>query len=110
MGAVFKAKIYVTQNISESINILKKSGKVYAAALDSTAVSIADADFKQQDSIVIGNEGHGISGATLDVCDSTVIIPMQCGSESLNASVAAAILIWEKARKTHNVYKESKPK
>ncbi len=105
MGAVFKAKLYFVQDIEKGIEILRKKGKVYAAALTENAVSIADADFCENDSIIIGNEGHGVSDNVLENCDSAVIIPMQCGSESLNASVAAAILIWEKARKTNKAYR-----
>lgn len=104
MGAAFKARLYFTNDVAKSIEMLKQKGKVYAAALTENAVSISETDFREDDSIVIGNEGHGVSTAVLDNCDSAVIIPMQCGSESLNASVAAAILIWEKARKTNKVY------
>lgn len=104
MGAVFKANIFLTDDIKESMAVLKKHGKVYAAALTNEAKSIAQTDFDILDSIIIGNEGHGVSQTVLENCDSAVIIPMQCGSESLNASVAAAILIWEKARKTNKAY------
>ena len=104
MGAVFKANIVITADIKESIKILLRHGRVYAAALTENAASIADTDFEISDSIIIGNEGHGVSGNVLENCRNTVIIPMQCGSESLNASVAAAILIWERARKTNTVY------
>ena len=104
MGAVFKANICLTDDIEKSIDILKKCGKVFAAALTDKATSIAETDFSVGDSIIIGNEGHGVSEVVLKECDSAVIIPMQCGSESLNASVAAAILIWEKARKTSRLY------
>lgn len=105
MGAVFKTDLYTTLDISKSISVLKRHGKVYAAALTDNAQSIADTNFKPCDSIIIGNEGHGVSQTVLDKCSGCVIIPMQCGSESLNASVAAAILIWEKARKTNDIYK-----
>ncbi len=104
MGAVFKANILVTHDMKDSIDILKNHGKVYAAALTDKAVSIADTDFCLCDSIIIGNEGHGVSDVVLDNCSGAVIIPMQCGSESLNASVAAAILIWERSRKTSGIY------
>ncbi len=104
MGAVFKNKIYVTDNMALSLETLKKKGNVYAAALTENAKSIANVIFQKQDSVVIGNEGRGVSEAVLTHCDNTVIIPMQCGSESLNASVAAAILIWEKARQTNKAY------
>lgn len=104
MGAVFKANILLTDDIKESMEILKKHGKVYAAALTDGAKSIVETDFNVCDSIIIGNEGHGVSETVLENCDNAVIIPMQCGTESLNASVAAAILIWEKSRKTNKEY------
>lgn len=104
MGAIFKARLYRTNDIVESIGRLKRSGKVYAAALTDKAKSIADITFDTGDSIIIGNEGHGVSDKVLESCTGSIIIPMQCGSESLNASVAAAILIWEKARSTSNLY------
>jgi len=104
MGAVFKTRLHKTENIAKSIQLLRKSGKVYAAALTDKAQSIADITFEPCDSIIIGNEGHGVSEAVLENCTGSIIIPMQCGSESLNASVAAAILIWEKARKTGDIY------
>ena len=107
MGTVFKTNILVTDDIKESIELLKKHGKVYAAALTDNAVSIAETDFCASDSIIIGNEGHGVSEAVQNSCSGTVIIPMQCGTESLNASVAAAILIWEKARKTNMLYSDA---
>ena len=108
MGAVFKANICICADIKSGIELLKKHGKVYAAALTDNAERIADTDFDRHDSIIIGNEGHGVSDAVLEGCDKAVIIPMQCGSESLNASVAAAILIWERARKTSNIYSDGK--
>ncbi len=105
MGAVFRAKLYTADNISECIKLLKKNGKVYATALSDDAISISDVEFLKSDSIVIGNEGHGVSQEVLSGCDKTVIIPMMYESESLNASVAAAIFIWEKARKTLEEYR-----
>lgn len=104
MGAVFKAQLCISDDIKESVSILKKSGKVYAAALTESAKVISEVCFEERDSIVIGNEGHGISEEILSACDGAVIIPMQCGTESLNASVAAAIFIWEKARKSGKLY------
>lgn len=104
MGAAFKANILITHDIEKSIGILKERGKVYAAALTDGAASIADTEFSACDSIIIGNEGHGVSDTVLENCSGAVIIPMQCGSESLNASVAAAIIIWERARRTTGIY------
>ena len=48
--------------------------------------------------LAVGNEGHGLSEELLAACDEMIIIPMTPGSESLNAAVAASILMWETAR------------
>jgi TrmH family RNA methyltransferase len=48
--------------------------------------------------LAVGNEGHGLSEELLALCDEKIIIPMTPGSESLNAAVAASILMWETAR------------
>ena len=104
MGAAFKANIVITHDTEKSIKTLKERGNVYAAALTDSAQSIAETEFSACDSIIIGNEGHGVSDKVLENCSGAVIIPMQCGSESLNASVAAAILIWERARRTTGFY------
>jgi TrmH family RNA methyltransferase len=45
--------------------------------------------------VVIGNEGHGLSAATVAACDRSVMIPMTDRAESFNAAVAASILMWE---------------
>ena len=51
------------------------------------------------DCVVIGNEGHGLSEATIAACDACVLIPMSDAVESFNAAVAASILMWEFSRK-----------
>ena len=47
----------------------------------------------------VGNEGRGVTAAALEQCDQKLIIPMAGRAESLNAGVAAAILIWEMTKK-----------
>ena len=99
MGAVFKVNILVTDDICSSIKELEeKGGKVYAAALDKDSVDVSEITFGPLDSIVIGNEGEGISDKVLDVCSRKIIIPMRQNTESLNAAAAASILIWEMKR------------
>ena len=51
--------------------------------------------FETSDSIIIGNEGHGVSDKTAQICTGSVIIPMTEGAESLNAATASSIIIWE---------------
>ena len=49
---------------------------------------------------IIGNEGHGVSTDVLSVCDATMIIPMSGKTESLNAAIAAAVILWEYGRES----------
>ena len=53
----------------------------------------------ERSAVIIGNEGNGVTQAALDLCDYKLIIPMAGRAESLNAGVAAAILIWEMTKK-----------
>lgn len=98
MGAVFRTRLYVTADIGKSLALLKKHGAVYATALTESALPISHVTFSPDDSLVIGNEGHGVSETVLQNCTEAVMIPMQGGSESLNASVAAALFLWEKQK------------
>ena len=66
-----------------------------APHLHSESLKLGSFSFKASDSIVIGNEGHGVSDKTVSICDGSVIIPMVEGAESLNAATASSIIIWE---------------
>ena len=67
---------------------------LYGAALAEGALDIRSAELSRA-AVAIGNEGHGLSPELLGLCTGRVIIPMAPGSESLNAAVAAAIVMWE---------------
>ena len=68
---------------------------MFATALREDSVEIGRLTLKGGDCFVIGNEGHGLSDGVIGACDTCCIIPMRNGCESLNASAAAAICIWE---------------
>ena len=92
MGALFRQCV-LTMEREQAVAWLHENGlRVYGAALSDRAVEISKAAF------VVGSEGQGLSREMLDLCDGEVIIPMEPGSESLNAGVAASILMWELAR------------
>lgn len=96
MGSLFYANIIICDNLSEYIKGLILDGRrVYATMLSNDAVEISKVSFDDNTCIVIGNEGNGISKNVANICTGKVIIPMQACSESLNASIAAAILMWE---------------
>ena len=66
---------------------------MYAAALHTDSRSVVGTDLKKA-CVVIGNEAHGVSDATLEACDGSLIIPIHT-AESLNAAVAATIVMWQ---------------
>ena len=96
MGAVFKVKIDIVNNIKETIlNIKKCNKKVLGAALKKDSLILGKYKLSTQDAVIIGNEGHGLSNEVLDLCDNTLLIPMCENTESLNAAIASAIIMWE---------------
>lgn len=98
MGGVFRLSME-TLPVPQAIAALKEAGvRTWAAALDSRAVSLRDAGLGPGCAVVVGNEGAGLDRESIALCDGTVIIPMVPGSESLNAAMAAGILLWEMAR------------
>jgi TrmH family RNA methyltransferase len=67
---------------------------IYAAALDESAVSLREINKNEKISVIIGNEGNGVSKSVLELCDCKLYIPIK-NAESLNASVAASIICYE---------------
>lgn len=101
MGALFRLPTLTveTGKLPELIAELRQSGRrVYAAALRDSAENVDKLALRHGDCFVIGNEGHGLSDATIAACTGTAKIPMREGNESLNAAAAAAICIWETVR------------
>ena len=72
---------------------------MYAAALGKDTADVRALDLANA-AVVIGSEGRGVSQAVLEVCSGTLSIPMSRRCESLNAAVAAAVILWEMARET----------
>lgn len=99
MGAVFRVKIYFSSDISKTIGFLKSKGiKIYAAVPDRLEKSITDIDYNKSVAIAIGNEGNGLRKNTIDACNGKVTIPMLGRAESINAAMAASIIMWEMMR------------
>lgn len=96
MGAIFKVKIDTFSNLVDAINGLKSIGRrVIATTLRDNSIKLGKGAVLPSDVFVIGNEGHGVSEEVICSSDETMFIPMCENTESLNASVAAAILMWE---------------
>ena len=97
-GAVSYLPVARVPNIPSLLKDLKKQGIwVFGAAAEGT-VPLYGADFKNAAAIVIGSEGDGMTRLVRENCDFLVSIPMKGRISSLNASAAAAILLYEAVR------------
>lgn len=99
MGAVFRVPVWKTNHLADMVRLLRNDGhRVLAAALSENSLCAGEATLYANDCIVIGNEGHGIAEDVLAECTDVIHIPMTGDTESLNASIAASILLWEYMR------------
>ena len=98
-GATAYVPIARVANVAQSVRGMKKSGIwIAGAAVGPAAVPYAHADFNCALALVIGAEGTGISPLVQRECDYFVTIPMEGKVASLNASVAAGVLLYEALR------------
>ena len=96
-GAVEYIKVAKVVNLTAAITQLKEAG-VWIAGAEPSGEPMDKVDLSGPLAIVIGNEGEGISRLVRENCDHLVSIPMRGPMDSLNASVAAAVLLFEKNR------------
>lgn len=103
MGAVFRQKTVTVNDLEGTVKALIGCGKkVYCATLDETSLNLNAITVTSDHCFVIGNEGNGIRREIIAAASGSVIIPMQPGAESLNASAAATVLLWEQYKVTKN--------
>ena len=100
MGSVFRVPVLPTNDLPGTLEAMKREG--YAVA----ATELGGQDFyaccpRGKAILVIGSEGQGISKPVRDAATHHLALPMRGGAESLNAAVAAGILIYELARQMH---------
>lgn len=96
MGALFRMPLSLVEEPAQMIRALQGEGRrVLAAALSGDALTLGHYRTDPSDVPVIGNEGHGLSSEILSAVDNFVKIPMAPGTESLNAAVASAVILWE---------------
>ena len=97
MGAIFRVNVIESDNLVETIKNLKKHKfEIVSTSLD-TDKSMYDLDFHKK-VIVIGNEANGVSQQVQEMSDQKIKIPMLGKTESLNASVATGIVLYEYVR------------
>ena len=97
-GAVSHIPVARVPNLTALMKELQKRGVWIFGAEMNGNTSLYEADLKGPAAIVIGSEGSGMSRLVAETCDFTVSIPMKGKINSLNASAAAAILLYEAVR------------
>lgn len=101
-GAVSYMPVARVPNMAALLKDLKKQGVWVFGTAAEGATTLYDADLKGPAAIVIGSEGDGMSRLVTENCDFLVSIPMKGKISSLNASAAAAILLYEAVRQRRN--------
>ena len=96
-GALDRVKVSQVTNLGQSIDYLKKKG-FWIVGTDMNGTSYDKIDYSGKIGIVIGNEGKGMGDLVCSKCDFIASIPMRGSINSLNASVAAGIVIFEAVR------------
>ncbi len=99
MGSLFNVPIVTKLSEIELLRFVQKNSlKLYATALDKTAVSCWNADFTSGCVVILGNEANGICRELLDSADEKIYIPMAGNAESLNVANACSMIIYERCR------------
>lgn len=95
MGSIYRVPFLVVDDLKAAIKEMQKNGtKMYAAHLKGTQMYDAP-DYTNATGFLIGNEGNGLSDEIADLADDYIKIPMEGSVESLNAAIAATILMYE---------------
>ena len=103
MGSIYRVPVAVAEDMEVVVSRLKESGtRVYAAHLKGEK-SYCEQDYLTDTCFMIGNEANGLSDALADMATDYIRIPMAGQVESLNAGVAAALLMYEAKRQRMTV-------
>ena len=99
VGTLNNVKVVQVTNLANTIDLLKSVGYwIVGTALTDNSVDYRDIDYDGKIALIIGNEGIGMSKLVTKKCDFIAKIPMYGKTNSLNASVAAGIMIYEMIR------------
>lgn len=99
MSSIFRLNIIKTNDLINYLINLKRQGyKIYSTALNNNTVDYKETDYSGKIVIVIGNEANGVNQKIIDLSDISLKIPMKGQIESLNASIATAIIAYEASR------------
>ncbi len=99
MGSLLRLPVFSVADLPSFLEECNRSGmNTYAAVPDSSAVPVTEMDRAKGIICAVGNEGNGLTEKTISSCKSKITIPMKGRAESLNASAAACMIMWEMVR------------
>ncbi len=97
-GSVLRMPVLHSEDEDETLKLLNNYGKKTVVTLPTGDNRYSDVDLSEDIALIVGNEGRGCSSAFIEQADISVTIPMEGDTESLNASVACSILMYERIR------------
>ncbi|MDE6745300.1 MAG: RNA methyltransferase [Oscillospiraceae bacterium] len=95
MGSLFRMNVCETELDEVFPLFAQREIPTFAAVVDGDAVSLTDCDFSHGGVVLIGNEGNGLPREVAEMCDNRTTIKMHGTVNSLNAAMAAGIIMWE---------------
>lgn len=96
MGSMIRIPLIIADDFLALLGQMRENGyDIFAAVPDSSAMPLDKIKFGESSVVMIGNEGNGLTEEAKSFADERITIPMSGRAESLNAAVAASILIWE---------------
>lgn len=98
MGAVFRLPIVTLADPLVDLKTIWQQCDLYATVLSAQATDVRAVTFAKHSVLLIGNEGNGLPPEVIACCQHQITIPMSGGANSLNASMAAGIFMWEQAK------------
>jgi TrmH family RNA methyltransferase len=102
MGSALRLPVDRVHDVSEAVKEAKKRGCRIVATVPRDGRSLYEVNLKAATAVLIGGEGQGLPEALIAAADERVMIPMQAAVESLNAAVAAALVVYEAFRQRHD--------
>ena len=100
MGSIYRVPVIYSTDLNRDIDLLKKEGVKFLAAHLNGQDLTKGVDYGNRVAVMIGNEAAGLSMEISEKADELVRIPMKGQVESLNAAVAAAVMMYEIKRQT----------
>lgn len=95
MGSIYRVPFVIAEDLGAAIRQLKEQGVTLYAAHLRGSMQYDEPDYKKASGFIIGNEGNGLSDETGALADEYIRIPMEGKVESLNAAIAATLLMYE---------------